>query len=71
MKELLQSPDHPNPRATKIDVAVSSFGDRFEQLRDCVPRRPARATLGLWPREQVLARWLSRAQRLERTRIAM
>ncbi len=41
-----------NPRATKIDVAEALVRDEFPQLRSLVPRRSARAALGLRPRDK-------------------
>lgn len=41
-----------NPRATKIDVAERLVASSFKQLADLVPRRPARAALGLRPRDK-------------------
>lgn len=41
-----------NPRATKIDVAEALVAGDFGQLAALVPRRPARAALGLRPRER-------------------
>ncbi len=41
-----------NPRATKIDVAERLVAGSFKQLADLVPRRPARAALGLRPRDK-------------------
>ena len=41
-----------NPRATKIDVAEALIAGDFGQLVDLVPRRPARAALGLRPRDK-------------------
>jgi Holliday junction resolvasome RuvABC endonuclease subunit len=41
-----------NPRATKIDVAEALVGQGFEELRALIPKRPARAALGLRPREK-------------------
>ena len=41
-----------NPRATKIEVAEALVGNGFDQLRPFVPRRPARAALGLRPRDK-------------------
>ena len=41
-----------NPRATKIDVAEALIAGDFGQLADLVPRRPARAALGLRPRDK-------------------
>jgi len=35
-----------NPRATKIDVA-EALGQRFTELKPLLPKRPARAALGL------------------------
>lgn len=41
-----------NPRATKIDVAEALVAGDFGQLAALVPRRPARAALGLRPRDK-------------------
>ena len=41
-----------NPRATKIDVAEALVAGDFGQLADLVPKRPARAALGLRPRDK-------------------
>jgi len=41
-----------NPRATKIDVAEALVAGDFGQLAALVPRRPARAALGLRPRDR-------------------
>jgi len=41
-----------NPRATKIDVAEALVAGDFRQLAALVPRRPARAALGLRPRDK-------------------
>jgi Holliday junction resolvasome RuvABC endonuclease subunit len=41
-----------NPRATKIDVAEHLAGSNFDQLRVLIPKRPARAALGLRPRDK-------------------
>jgi Holliday junction resolvasome RuvABC endonuclease subunit len=41
-----------NPRATKIDVAEVLVANGFSQLRELVPKRPARAALGLRPRDK-------------------
>jgi hypothetical protein len=41
-----------NPRATKIEVAEALIRGGFDQLRDLVPKRPARAALGLRPRDK-------------------
>jgi len=41
-----------NPRATKIDVAEALVAGDFPQLADLVPKRPARAALGLRSREK-------------------
>jgi len=41
-----------NPRATKIDVAEHLVRNGFENLRQFVPKRPARPVLGLRPREK-------------------
>lgn len=41
-----------NPRATKIEVAEAPVGSGFDQLRQLVPRRPARPALGLRPRDK-------------------
>jgi len=41
-----------NPRATKIDVAEALVAGDFDQLAALVPRRPARAALGLRPRDR-------------------
>ncbi len=36
-----------NPNATKIEVAEALVRGGFEELKELVPRRPARAALGL------------------------
>jgi len=41
-----------NPRATKIEVAETLVRGGFNQLRELVPKRPARAAMGLRPREK-------------------
>ena len=41
-----------NPRATKIDVAEYLAGHGFDQLTTLIPRRPARAALGLQPKDK-------------------
>lgn len=41
-----------NPRATKIDVAETLARSGFDQLKTLIPRRPARAALGLRPRDK-------------------
>lgn len=41
-----------NPRATKIDVAEALVAGDFPQLADLVPKRPARAALGLRARDK-------------------
>jgi Holliday junction resolvasome RuvABC endonuclease subunit len=41
-----------DPRATKIDVAERLVRDGFEELRDLVPRRPARPAIGLRPKDK-------------------
>jgi len=41
-----------NSRATKIDVAEALVAGDFVQLKGLVPRRPARAALGLRPRDK-------------------
>ena len=41
-----------NPRATKIEVAEVLVRGGFGQLKPLVPRRPARAALGLRPRDK-------------------
>jgi Holliday junction resolvasome RuvABC endonuclease subunit len=41
-----------NPRATKIEVAETLIRGGFDQLRSLVPKRPARAALGLRPRDK-------------------
>jgi Holliday junction resolvasome RuvABC endonuclease subunit len=41
-----------NPRATKIEVAETLVRGGFSQLGDLVPRRPARAALGLRPKDK-------------------
>jgi Holliday junction resolvasome RuvABC endonuclease subunit len=41
-----------NTRATKIEVAEALVRDGFEQLRPLIPKRPARAALGLGPRDK-------------------
>jgi Holliday junction resolvasome RuvABC endonuclease subunit len=41
-----------NPRATKIDVAEYLARAGFDQLKVLIPKRPARAALGLRPRDK-------------------
>jgi Holliday junction resolvasome RuvABC endonuclease subunit len=41
-----------NARATKIDVAEHLVANGFAQLRQFVPKRPARPALGLRPRDK-------------------
>jgi len=41
-----------NARATKIDVAEALVRMGFDQLKSLVPKRPARAALGLRPRDK-------------------
>lgn len=41
-----------NPRATKIEVAEHLARTGFDQLKDLIPKRPARAALGLRPRDK-------------------
>jgi Holliday junction resolvasome RuvABC endonuclease subunit len=41
-----------NRRATKIDVAEALVRHGFDQLANLVPKRPARAALGLRPRDK-------------------
>lgn len=41
-----------NPRATKIDVAEYLARAGFDQLKTLIPKRPARAALGLRPRDK-------------------
>lgn len=41
-----------NPRATKIEVARALVGRGFEQLRELIPQPPARAALGLRPKDK-------------------
>jgi len=41
-----------NARATKIDVAESLIRDGFTDLKRLIPKRPARAALGLRPRDR-------------------
>jgi hypothetical protein len=41
-----------NPQATKIGVAEHLVRGGFDQLRDLIPKRPARAALGLRPRDK-------------------
>lgn len=41
-----------NPQATKIDVAEALLRQGFDQLKSLVPKRPARAALGLRPRDK-------------------
>jgi Holliday junction resolvasome RuvABC endonuclease subunit len=41
-----------NSRATKIEIAEALVSGGFEQLRVIVPKRPARAALGLRPRDK-------------------
>ena len=41
-----------NPRATKIDVAEYLARHGFDQLTTLIPKRPARAALGLRPKDK-------------------
>lgn len=41
-----------NPKATKIEVAEAIVRAGFTQLQPLIPRRPARAALGLRPRDK-------------------
>jgi Holliday junction resolvasome RuvABC endonuclease subunit len=41
-----------NPRATKIEVAECLSRSGFDELRQLIPKRPARAALGLRPRDK-------------------
>jgi Holliday junction resolvasome RuvABC endonuclease subunit len=41
-----------NPKATKTDVAEHLAGDGFDALQQLIPKRPARAALGLRPRDK-------------------
>ncbi len=41
-----------NPRATKIEVAEALVRLGFDQVKGLVPKRPARAALGLRPRDK-------------------
>jgi len=41
-----------DPRATKIEVAEALVARGFDQLRPLIPKRPARAALGLRPRDK-------------------
>jgi Holliday junction resolvasome RuvABC endonuclease subunit len=41
-----------NPRATKIEVAEWLVRSGFDQLRPLIPKQPARAALGLRPRDK-------------------
>jgi Holliday junction resolvasome RuvABC endonuclease subunit len=41
-----------NPKAAKIDVAEELVKQGFEELRELIPKRPARAALGLKPRDK-------------------
>jgi Holliday junction resolvasome RuvABC endonuclease subunit len=41
-----------NPRATKIEVAEHLARHGFDQLTTLIPKRPARAALGLRPRDK-------------------
>ena len=41
-----------NPKATKIEVAEVLVRSGFDELRPLIPRRPARAALGLRPRDK-------------------
>lgn len=41
-----------NRRATKIEVAENLARNGFDQLRELIPRRPARPALGLRPRDK-------------------
>jgi len=41
-----------NPRATKIEIAEYLANHGFEQLQTLIPKRPARAALGLRPKDK-------------------
>lgn len=41
-----------NARATKIEIAEHLVANGFEELRDLLPKQPARAALGLRPRDK-------------------
>lgn len=41
-----------NPKATKIDVAEALVRQGFDELRELIPKRPARAALGLRPKDK-------------------
>lgn len=41
-----------NPKANKFEVAEKLVAMRFPQLKEKIPRRPARAALGLRPRDK-------------------
>jgi Holliday junction resolvasome RuvABC endonuclease subunit len=41
-----------NPKATKIEVAEALVTQGFEELKELIPKRPARAALGLRPRDK-------------------
>lgn len=41
-----------DPKATKIDVAEVLVRQGFEQLKELIPKRPARAALGLRPKDK-------------------
>lgn len=41
-----------NPRATKIEVAETLVRRGFEDMKELIPKRPARAALGLRPKDK-------------------
>jgi Holliday junction resolvasome RuvABC endonuclease subunit len=41
-----------NPRATKVDVAEALVRQGFKELNELIPTRPARAALGLRPKDK-------------------
>jgi hypothetical protein len=41
-----------NPKATKIDVAEALVRQGFGELKELIPKRPARAALGLRPKDK-------------------
>ena len=50
--EIIRQRVTSNPRATKIDVAEYLARNGFDQLKVLIPKRPARAALGLRPRDK-------------------
>src|SRR5262245_8180972 len=50
--ELIRQRVTGNPRATKVDVAEHLAQNGFDQLRTLIPKRPARAALGLRARDK-------------------